>query len=149
MSQGEVPARGRPVRIAPSTHAHAALAPHVMRAYDRSPSTLAHVERRMTTVRLNYDGWLALPAAVRQRLGLVTGDQLEVELAGDAVALRPRRSGGGVDPQAAELAVTTAGPPPPTAPAPPPAAVASPIVKRAPGRPGKSALPVIPPTLKA
>ena len=24
----------------------------------------------MSTMRLNYDGWLALPAAVRQKLGL-------------------------------------------------------------------------------
>src|SRR5689334_409344 len=100
----------------------------------------------MTTVRLNYDGWLALPAVVRQRLGLATGDQLELELAGDTVTLRPRRSGGVIDRQAAELPATTAEP---TAPAPPPAAAASPIVKRGPGRPRKSALPVVPPTLKA
>jgi AbrB family looped-hinge helix DNA binding protein len=99
----------------------------------------------MAKVRVNYDGWLALPAAVRQKLGLVTGDRLELELAGDIITLRPRRSGG-VDRQAAELPATTAEP---AAPAPPPAAAASSIVKRAPGRPGKSALPVIPPTLKA
>jgi hypothetical protein len=28
----------------------------------------------MTKVRLNYDGWLSLPTAVRQKLGLTTGD---------------------------------------------------------------------------
>src|SRR4051795_5771671 len=100
-------------------------------------------------------------AAVRQRLGLATGDRLELELAGDIITLRPRRSGG-VDRQAAELPATTAEPaapapppappPPPPDPAPPPpppAPAAAPFVKRAPGRPGKSALPVIPPTLKA
>src|SRR4051812_14719335 len=100
----------------------------------------------MTTVRLNYDGWLALPAAVRRKLGLVTGDQLELELAGDTVTLHPRRSGGVVDRQAAELPATTVEP---TAPAPPPAAVASPIVKRGRGRPSEAALPILPPTLKA
>src|SRR4051794_23365756 len=29
----------------------------------------------MTRVRVNYDGWLALPTAVRQKLGLSTDDQ--------------------------------------------------------------------------
>src|SRR3954466_4384326 len=28
----------------------------------------------MAKVRVNHDGWLALPAAVRRKLGLVTGD---------------------------------------------------------------------------
>jgi bifunctional DNA-binding transcriptional regulator/antitoxin component of YhaV-PrlF toxin-antitoxin module len=97
----------------------------------------------MSTVRLNYDGWLALPAAVRQKLGVTTGDLLELELSGETVTLRPWRPGGVVDRQAAELPVATVEP---TAPAPPPAA---PIVKRGPGRPRKAALPVVPPTLKA
>src|SRR3954452_12024874 len=100
----------------------------------------------MTTVRLNYDGWLALPAAACKKFGLVTGDKLDLELSNGATILRPRRSGGVVDRQAAELPVAAIEP---TAPAPPPAAAAAPIVKRGPGRPGKSALPVIPPTLKA
>ena len=100
----------------------------------------------MSTVRLNYDGWLALPAAVRQKLGVTTGDLLELELSGEAVTLRPWRPGGVVDRQATELPVATAEP---TAPAPPPAIAAAPIVKRGPGRPRKSALPTIPPTLKA
>ena len=46
--------------------------------------------------------------------------------------------------QAAELPGTTAEPA-----APLPAAAASPIVKRGPGRTGKGALPIVPPTLKA
>ena len=100
----------------------------------------------MSTVRLNYDGWLALPAAVRQKFGLVTGDQLEIELSSDSIILRPQRSGGVVEREAPDLPVATAEP---TAPAPPPAAAAAPIVKRGPGRPRKSGLPTIPPTLKA
>ena len=98
----------------------------------------------MSTVRLNYDGWLALPAAVRQKFGLVTGDQLEIELSSDGIILRPRRSSGVVEREAPELPVATAEP---TAPS--PAAAAAPIVKRGPGRPRKSGLPTIPPTLKA
>jgi AbrB family looped-hinge helix DNA binding protein len=98
----------------------------------------------MTTVRLNYDGWLALPAAVRKKFDLSTGDQLELELSGDAIVLRPRHSGGVVGREAKELPVATAEP---TASAPPPAAAAAPIVK--PGRPRKGALPIVPPTLKA
>ena len=100
----------------------------------------------MSTVRLNYDGWLALPAAVRQKFGLVTGDRLELELSGDGIVLRPRRSGGVVEREAPDLPVATAEP---TAPAPPPAAAAAPIVKPGPVRPRKSALPTIPPALKA
>jgi len=100
----------------------------------------------MSTVRLNYEGWLALPAAVRQKFGLHTGDQLELELSDDAIILRPQRAGGIVEKQAPELPVAAAEP---TAPAPPPAAAAAPIVKRGPGRPRKNALPTIPPTLKA
>jgi AbrB family looped-hinge helix DNA binding protein len=42
----------------------------------------------MPKVRVNYDGWIALPAAVRQRLKLGTGDQLDLELAGDTITLR-------------------------------------------------------------
>src|SRR4051794_18509170 len=100
----------------------------------------------MSTVRLNYDGWLALPAAMRQKLGVTTGDLLELELSSGTVTLRPWRPGGVVDRQAAELPVAITEP---TAPAPPPASAAAPIVKRGPGRPRKSALPTIPPTLKA
>jgi AbrB family looped-hinge helix DNA binding protein len=100
----------------------------------------------MTRVRINYDGWLSLPTAVRQKFGLVTGDQLDLELSDDAIILRPRRSGGVVEQQAPELPVASAEPP---AAAPPPAAAAAPIVKRGPGRPRKTPLPVVPATLKA
>jgi AbrB family looped-hinge helix DNA binding protein len=87
----------------------------------------------MTKVRVRHDGWLALPAAVRQKLGLSTGDQLELELADGGVLLRPVRSG-------------AAGPSPePVAAAEP----SVPAVKRGPGRPRKALLPVVPPTLKA
>jgi AbrB family looped-hinge helix DNA binding protein len=49
----------------------------------------------MTKVRINYDGWLALPAAVRERLGLSTGDELELELtAGRTHDVRSLNRGG-------------------------------------------------------
>jgi hypothetical protein len=46
----------------------------------------------MTSVRVRYDGWVALPAAFR-RLGLATGTELDAELAGGAIVLRPGRAG--------------------------------------------------------
>jgi bifunctional DNA-binding transcriptional regulator/antitoxin component of YhaV-PrlF toxin-antitoxin module len=100
----------------------------------------------MTTVRLNYDGWLALPAGMRAKLGLSTGDQIDLELADGGIMLRARRSGGIVEQQAPELPVAAAEP---TAAAPPPAAAAAPVVRRGPGRPKKTELPVVPRTLKA
>src|SRR4051794_23337798 len=100
----------------------------------------------MTRVRINYDGWLSLPTAVRQKLGLSTGDQLELELADAGIVLRPVRSGTTAD-EAAPASVATAEPSVPATP--PAAAAAAPIVKRGPGRPRKTPLPVIPPTLKA
>jgi AbrB family looped-hinge helix DNA binding protein len=87
---------------------------------------------------------LALPTAVRQKLGLTTGDQLELELVDGSIILRPTRTGGaGVAPAPV---VTTE----PSVPATPPAAAAAALmVKRGPGRPRKTPLPVVPPTLKA
>jgi AbrB family looped-hinge helix DNA binding protein len=102
----------------------------------------------MTKVRINYDGWLSLPAAVRQKLGLTTGTELELELSDGSIVLRPVRS----DPAAEQPApepMATAEPPVSAAPELPAAAAASPIVKRGPGRPRKTALPVLPSTLKA
>jgi AbrB family looped-hinge helix DNA binding protein len=100
----------------------------------------------MTKVRLNYDGWLSLPTAVRQKLGLATGDQLELELSDSGIILRPVRSGTTAD-EAAPEPVATAEPSVPATP--PAAAAAAPVVKRGPGRPRKTPLPVVPPTLKA
>ena len=97
----------------------------------------------MTRVRINYDGWLSLPTAVRQKLGLTTGDQLELEVSGGSIVLRPVRSGA----EAAPEPVATAEPSVPATP--PAAAAAAPMVKRGPGRPRKTPLPVVPPTLKA
>ena len=98
----------------------------------------------MTRVRINYDGWLALPTTVRQKLGLSTGDQLELELADGGIVLRPVRAGTA---EAAPAPVTTAEPS--VSATPPAAAAAAPMVKRGPGRPRKTPLPVVPPTLKA
>ena len=43
----------------------------------------------MATLKLHYDGWLALPSGLRQKLGLKTDDRLEAELVGGAIVLRP------------------------------------------------------------
>jgi AbrB family looped-hinge helix DNA binding protein len=102
----------------------------------------------MTKVRLNYDGWLALPAAARRALGVDTGDQLEVEVIGGRIVLRPLK---------VSAADGFADKPMPVAMEPEavPAVAASPSEKRSPGRPRKAAasLPtmsnVLPPRLKA
>src|SRR4051812_1816180 len=100
----------------------------------------------MTTIRVNYDGWLSLPTAVRRKLGLITGDQLELELSEDGITLRPVRPGTTADEAAPEPAATAE---PSVSATPPAAAAAAPMVKRGPGRPRKTPLPVLPPTLKA
>ena len=43
----------------------------------------------MPTLKLHYEGWVALPAALRQRLGLNSGDRLEVDLVDGTIVLRP------------------------------------------------------------
>ena len=80
----------------------------------------------MPTLKLHYDGWLALPAALRLALGLTSGDRVEAELVDGALVLRPvvntrssaLRAAAGADPE-------------------PPAPVATPA-KRKPGRPRKT-----------
>ena len=56
----------------------------------------------MPKVRLNYDGWLALPAAARRALGVDTGDQLEVEVVDGRIVLRPLTSAVAAESPAAE-----------------------------------------------
>ena len=42
----------------------------------------------MPTLKLHYDGWVALPAAVRQQLGFSSGDKLDVALVDGTIVLR-------------------------------------------------------------
>ena len=102
----------------------------------------------MPKVRLSYDGWLALPATVRKKLGLSTGYQLELELANGAIVLRP--AGVAVpapeEPPATPAPVEALPPAPPSMAAPEPA----PALKRGPGRPRKvPAAVALPPNLRA
>src|SRR5947209_938780 len=90
----------------------------------RLRSTLSTKYPSMTRVRINYDGWLSLPTAVRQKLGLATGDQLELELSDGGILLRPVRAGTAA-PHPAPEAVAVTEPPVPELPA-----AAAPIVKR-------------------
>jgi bifunctional DNA-binding transcriptional regulator/antitoxin component of YhaV-PrlF toxin-antitoxin module len=86
----------------------------------------------MPKVRLAYDGWLALPVTVRQKLGLSTGDHLEVELKGGTIVLHP------VGKVAANEEVPSESP----ASSPLPSAVsATAPKKRGPGRPRKTPTP--------
>ena len=43
----------------------------------------------MPTLKLHYEGWVSLPAALRQQLDLNSGDRLEVDLVDGAIVLRP------------------------------------------------------------
>ena len=47
----------------------------------------------MATLKLHPDGWLALPVALRRKLGLASGDRLEAELADGAIVLLPAAKG--------------------------------------------------------
>ena len=46
----------------------------------------------MATLKLHYDGWLALPAGLRRTLDLKSGDRLVAELVDGAMVLRPARA---------------------------------------------------------
>jgi AbrB family looped-hinge helix DNA binding protein len=100
----------------------------------------------MPKVRVNYDGWIALPAAVRQKLKLGTGDQLDLELSGEVITLRrsPPAPASQV-PEPSAVPAAEASPPEP-----PPIAETEPVAKRGPGRPRKTSASVaLPPGLKA
>ena len=43
----------------------------------------------MATLKLHYDGWLTLPASLRQMLDLKTGDRLQADLVDGTIVLRP------------------------------------------------------------
>jgi AbrB family looped-hinge helix DNA binding protein len=73
----------------------------------------------LPTIRLQDNGWLALPAELRDQLNLTTGDRLEIESRQDALVLRPAGHGEKPRPTAA------------------PADAVAPAVKRGPGRPRK------------
>jgi bifunctional DNA-binding transcriptional regulator/antitoxin component of YhaV-PrlF toxin-antitoxin module len=49
----------------------------------------------VTTLKLHYDGWLALPADLRRKLGLGDGAELEIEIVEGTVVLRPSDEGRG------------------------------------------------------
>jgi antitoxin component of MazEF toxin-antitoxin module len=60
----------------------------------------------MPRLKLHFDGWLSLPAHFRQQLGLHAGDELEAELVGGTIVLRPGKGSakavqGGIAPDAA------------------------------------------------
>src|SRR3954463_10688464 len=91
----------------------------------------------MSTIQVHYDGWLALPEAVRRKLGVGTGDRLEVEIADGAVVLRPARRADTAGKAGPEPAVA-AGQSVEVVPEPASVAAPAPAVKRGPGRPRKA-----------
>ena len=101
----------------------------------------------MSTVQVHYDGWVTLPAAARQQLGLSTGDRLEVEVTGDAVVLRRAQRSSAVEPAVVEPEPMPE-PQPVEAAAEAPAPAAAPAVRRGPGRPRKTPVAALPPNIK-
>lgn len=98
----------------------------------------------MTVVRIHYDGWLALPPVVRRRLGLKTGDELEVVATEDGVLLRHKAASTGARPAEPAEAPVSAEEVPPTA-------RTRRTTRTAPPKTGKQlhAEAALPPTLKA
>ena len=95
----------------------------------------------MPTIQVHDHGWLALPEAVRRKLGVGTGDRLEAEVADGAVVLRPARRTGAAGRAAPEPAATAAEQPVEAAPEP---AASPPTVKRGAGRPRKASAEIAP-----
>ena len=52
-------------------------------------SSPPRTEHPVATLKLHYDGWLTLPAGLRDLLDLKTGDHLQAELVDGAIVLRP------------------------------------------------------------
>ena len=88
----------------------------------------------MTTLKLYYAGWLALPAAFRQKLGLNTNAVLAAELVGGTIVLRPVA---GAKSSAEPAPEPETSEPPAAAVARPPAPPTSTPAKRKAGRPRK------------
>ena len=96
----------------------------------------------MPPIQIHYDGWLSLPDEARRHLGLVTGSQLEIELADGMLILRPASSA-----RAVPALPAAATPEPITAVAEPATAdVETAAPKR--GRPRKSVAPDLVPRIK-
>jgi bifunctional DNA-binding transcriptional regulator/antitoxin component of YhaV-PrlF toxin-antitoxin module len=91
----------------------------------------------MSKVQLRYDGWVSLPADALKKLGLDTGDRLEVEVTNGAIVLRRAQKANAPGRATAEPVLEAAEPP-----------VPAPVVKRGPGRPRKTPVAALPPTLK-
>ena len=43
----------------------------------------------MTKLKIHYDGWIALPASARRRLGVTSGDELTLDFNDGGLTLRP------------------------------------------------------------
>jgi AbrB family looped-hinge helix DNA binding protein len=100
----------------------------------------------MSTLKLHYEGWLALPAGLRQKLGLKSGDRLEAELAGGAITLRPAGrpdEGEGQPGRTATAPRAGRAKPSPATARPPAAKAAPPSTRRAARQPAPATLPPV------
>jgi bifunctional DNA-binding transcriptional regulator/antitoxin component of YhaV-PrlF toxin-antitoxin module len=100
----------------------------------------------MATLKLHYEGWLALPTGLRHKLGLKSGDQLEAELVRGTIVLRPAgrpTSPPGLPDEPAAEPERAAAPPAGEAKAKPAAAAAKapPAARRTARKPAQASLP--------
>src|SRR3954454_441847 len=56
-----------------------------------SPASTPQRSTIMATLRIHYEGWVALPESFRRKLGLERGDDLEAELVEGTIVLRPSK----------------------------------------------------------
>jgi AbrB family looped-hinge helix DNA binding protein len=67
----------------------------------------------MPTVKLHPEGWLSLPADVRRKLRVESGQTLEVQVVGNSVILRPAKgTTTEAEPTAAEVPASQTDPEP-------------------------------------
>ena len=101
----------------------------------------------MPTLKLHYEGWVSLPAVLRQQLGLNSGDRLDVDLVDGTIVLRPAATTKRPAPREDQAAVIDS--PAPDAPETQTLTDAMPA-RRKPGRPRKhdAAAEVVAPTPK-
>jgi AbrB family looped-hinge helix DNA binding protein len=95
------------------------------------PSSAFFRTELLATLKLHYDGWLALPAGLRRTLDLKSGDRLVAELVDGTIVLRPANG------QRAPAEPTQAVEPPAVASAAPPSLETAVPQQRPRGRPRK------------
>ena len=76
-------------RYEPSVRSRPTVGPRAFPSCPRALCPLHFWIEPLATLKLHYDGWLTLPAGLRQMLDLKTGDRLQADLVDGTIVLRP------------------------------------------------------------